>query len=118
LNWVEIETDAILHVEPAKVDGQPASSVIWVRADAKVYPSSHEQRHDAHSYFGGAVYNDYLSHARMRPPGGPAAAKPGAHGIHGAFAPAASSEDIDCTSIDRCPGETFIGCKSFIRSQC
>jgi hypothetical protein len=64
LNWVEVATDDILHVESTKIEGLPPSSVIWMHANTTITESSRETKDDARSYFGGALYQNYLSQIR------------------------------------------------------
>jgi hypothetical protein len=59
-NYVEVMEDKILHVEPVE-RGQLGLSLIFVSADAQVFPREQPPRLDARTVFGGAVYQDYLN---------------------------------------------------------
>jgi hypothetical protein len=59
-NYVEVMEDKILHVEPVE-GGQLGLSLIFIAADAQVFPPEQAPRLDARTVFGGAVYQDYLN---------------------------------------------------------
>jgi hypothetical protein len=100
-HWVEVVSDKILHVEPMKIDGQPPSSVVWVTIDTPIYPSSHAPRVDAGAYFGGALYHDYMAHARDPHRSGEAKFQPADSSfICGSFAACTGpTREFNCTSM-------------------